>query len=81
MAELRNVPDVHLLVPDQLNTYDVLVSDDVVFTTAALDRFLGGITLVPVEEPPEPIQPASTTRKTSTPARRAVARRQQQDEQ
>jgi len=64
---LRNVSDVHLLVPDQLNTYDVLVSDDVVFTTAALDRFLGGITLVPVEEPPEPTQPASTTRKTSTP--------------
>ena len=37
---LRNVPQVHLLVPDQLNTYDVLVSDDVVFTTAALDMFL-----------------------------------------
>ena len=27
--------------PDQLNTYDVLVSDDVVFTRAALDAFLG----------------------------------------
>jgi large subunit ribosomal protein L4 len=63
---LRNVSDVHLLVPDQLNTYDVLVSDHVVFTTAALDRFLGGITLVPVEEPPAPARPASTTRKTSS---------------
>jgi large subunit ribosomal protein L4 len=31
---------VHLLFPDQLNTYDVLISDDVVFTKAALDDFL-----------------------------------------
>jgi large subunit ribosomal protein L4 len=33
---LRNVPAVHLLAVDQLNTYDVLVSDHVVFTEAAL---------------------------------------------
>ncbi len=39
---LRNAERVHLLVPDQLNTYDVLVSDDVVFTRAALDAFLAG---------------------------------------
>ncbi len=39
---LRNVPEVHLLAVDQLNTYDVLVSDDVIFTRAALDEFLGG---------------------------------------
>jgi large subunit ribosomal protein L4 len=39
---LRNVERVHLLVPDQLNTYDVLVSDDVVFTRSALDTFLAG---------------------------------------
>ncbi|MCG2798825.1 MAG: 50S ribosomal protein L4 [Cellulomonas sp.] len=38
---LRNVERVHLLVVDQLNTYDVLVSDDVVFTAGALDAFLG----------------------------------------
>jgi large subunit ribosomal protein L4 len=37
---LRNVPQVHLLMPDQLNTYDVLCADDVVFTRAALDAFL-----------------------------------------
>jgi large subunit ribosomal protein L4 len=41
---LRNVDRVHLLVPDQLNTYDVLVSDDVVFTRSALDAFLAGPT-------------------------------------
>jgi large subunit ribosomal protein L4 len=39
---LRNAERVHLLYPDQLNTYDVLVSDDVVFTRAALDDFLAG---------------------------------------
>ena len=39
---LRNVPTVHLLDPGQLNTYDVLISDDVVFTQAALEAFLAG---------------------------------------
>lgn len=39
---LRNAPEVHLLTPDQLNTYDVLVNDDVVFTQGALDAFLTG---------------------------------------
>ncbi len=39
---LRNVPDVHLLYVDQLNTYDVLVSDQVLFTSAALEAFLAG---------------------------------------
>ena len=37
---LRNVPSVHLLAEDQLNTYDVLVSDYVVFTKAALGAFV-----------------------------------------
>lgn len=37
---LRNAEQVHLLFADQLNTYDVLISDDVVFTRGALDGFL-----------------------------------------
>jgi len=37
---LRNVPGVHLLDPGQLNTYDVLVSDHVVFTESALAAFV-----------------------------------------
>jgi large subunit ribosomal protein L4 len=37
---LRNVAAVHLLAEDQLNTYDVLVSDHVVFTEAALSAFV-----------------------------------------
>jgi len=39
---LRNVGRVHLLAADQLNTYDVLCAEDVVFTTTALDAFLAG---------------------------------------
>jgi large subunit ribosomal protein L4 len=39
---LRNVPSVHLITPDQLNTYDVLVSDDVIFTKDAFDAFVAG---------------------------------------
>ena len=41
VLSLRNLPDVLVTWADQLNTYDVLNSDDVVFTAAALDRFLG----------------------------------------
>jgi large subunit ribosomal protein L4 len=35
---------VHVLSPDQLNTYDVLASDAVVFTAEALQSFLAGRT-------------------------------------
>ncbi len=38
----RNLPQVHILEPGQLNTYDVLVSDDVVFTKAAFESFVAG---------------------------------------
>ena len=38
---LRNEPTVHLIEAGQLNTYDVLVADVVVFTKEALDEFLG----------------------------------------
>ena len=42
LLSLRNLPEVHILYVDQLNTYDVMVSDDVIFTKAAFDRFLAG---------------------------------------
>lgn len=41
ILSLRNEPRVHLIEAGQLNTYDVLVADDVVFTKDALDEFLG----------------------------------------
>lgn len=39
---VRNLPSIHVLAPDQLNTYDVLCHDDVVFTADALHVFLAG---------------------------------------
>ena len=39
---LRNVPAVHLIAVDQLNTYDVLLSDDVIFTQGAFEVFVAG---------------------------------------
>ncbi len=37
---LRNAENLHLLVPDQLNAYDLLKSDDVVFSETAINDFL-----------------------------------------
>ena len=39
---LRNAPEVHIVAVDQLNTYDVLAADDVVFTQGAYEAFVGG---------------------------------------
>jgi large subunit ribosomal protein L4 len=44
---LRNVRSVHLLAVDQLNTYDVLLADDVVFTRGAFDAFTRAATRSP----------------------------------
>ncbi|WP_175954644.1 50S ribosomal protein L4 [Schaalia sp. Marseille-Q2122] len=41
LLSLRNVPEAHVLWVDQLNTYDVLDADDLVFTQDALATFLG----------------------------------------
>jgi large subunit ribosomal protein L4 len=41
---LRNVITVHTIAVDQLNAYDVLVNDEVVFTSAALEAFVAGPT-------------------------------------
>jgi large subunit ribosomal protein L4 len=40
VKSVRNIPEVHVLGFDQLNAYDVLVSDDIVFTKAALEAFI-----------------------------------------
>ncbi len=49
MKSIRNLDDVHVLAVDQLNTYDVLCADDVVFTKAAYETFTG--TVVEVAAP------------------------------
>jgi large subunit ribosomal protein L4 len=41
---VRNIPTVHVISYDQLNAYDVLVSDDIVFTRGAFDAFVGSKT-------------------------------------
>jgi len=52
---LRNVVTVHALAVDQLNTYDVLVNDEVVFTEAALAEYVARSTGAPA---PRVVQPA-----------------------
>ena len=42
LKSVRNLDNVHVLAVDQLNTYDVLCADDVVFTKAAYDTFVSG---------------------------------------
>ena len=37
---LRNADNLHLIVNDQLNAYDILVSDDIVFTESAIKEFI-----------------------------------------
>ncbi|WP_210650184.1 50S ribosomal protein L4 [Nocardioides sp. SYSU D00065] len=44
---LRNAPEVHIVAVDQLNTYDVLAADDVVFTKGAYDVFVGRASAAP----------------------------------
>ncbi|MDO5098142.1 MAG: 50S ribosomal protein L4 [Corynebacterium sp.] len=46
----RNLPNVHILFQDQLNTYDVLKSDDVVFSVEALTAFIARATGADKEE-------------------------------
>ncbi|MBO0847436.1 MAG: 50S ribosomal protein L4 [Nocardioides sp.] len=65
---LRNAVEVHIVAVDQLNTYDVLAADDVVFTRGAYEAFVGeavaaGSTAAPVETPAED-EPAETEAKT-----------------
>jgi len=57
---LRNVQSVHLIDAGQLNTYDVLVSDDVVFSKAGLEAFLSrskGVTKPDLSTPDIPGEP------------------------
>ena len=64
---LRNAPGVRLLAAGQLNTYDVLASEHIVFTEAALSAFTGQ----PVAEAPAPAKASTakaSTAKASKPA-------------
>ena len=80
MKSVRNLDNLHVLAVDQLNTYDVLCADDVVFTRAAFDTFVAGpvkgsqvvsfdapVDVVDVEDA-APAQTAETTEVTEAPA-------------
>ncbi|PQE00242.1 50S ribosomal protein L4 [Mycobacterium sp. EPG1] len=41
---VRNLAGVHVISPDQLNTYDVLKADDVVFSVEALNAYIAANT-------------------------------------
>ncbi|MFY9263113.1 MAG: 50S ribosomal protein L4 [Actinomycetaceae bacterium] len=41
VLSLRNLPEAQLIYVDQLNAYDVLVNDDVIFTEAAFGTYTG----------------------------------------
>jgi large subunit ribosomal protein L4 len=73
---LRNAPEVHIVAVDQLNTYDVLSSDDVVFTKGAYDTFVNG-TAAPSERKAEVVEPpaddAVTEEKAEEPAAKKTA--------
>jgi large subunit ribosomal protein L4 len=69
---LRNIETVHVIAPDQLNTYDVLVSDDLVFTEGALAAFLGDEKLEVV--------PAKKAAAKKAPAKKAAAAAEPTDE-
>ena len=62
---LRNVDTVHLIAVDQLNTYDVLLCDDVVFTKAAYDAFVGARGAQASAAPAQPVAADPTGATTS----------------
>ena len=44
LKSVRNLKNLHVITPDQLNAYDVLVSDDIVFIKGAYDAFVNAKT-------------------------------------
>ena len=55
---LRNVPNVHALAVDQLNVYDIISNEVIVFTKPALEEFLSRFGVTDLVE--EPVKPAKT---------------------
>jgi large subunit ribosomal protein L4 len=73
---LRNAPEVHIVAVDQLNTYDVLNADDIVFTQGAYDVFVGGASAASAEKPAaaKAEKPAATEQASDEPALPAGAK-------
>jgi large subunit ribosomal protein L4 len=73
---LRNAPEVHIVAVDQLNTYDVLNADDIVFTQGAYDVFVGGASAAKADKPAaaKAEKPAATEQDSDEPALPAGAK-------
>ena len=72
---LRNAPEVHIVAVDQLNTYDVLNADDVVFTKGAYDAFVNGTSVAGASTAKsESAAPVATEQATDEPALPAGAK-------
>ncbi|NYG06340.1 large subunit ribosomal protein L4 [Phycicoccus badiiscoriae] len=75
LKSVRNLDGVHVLAADQLNTYDVLCADDVVFTTAGLEAFVskaqpvGGVEVTIVDDAAADEKPAKATKTAKTAAK------------
>ena len=72
MKSVRNLADVHVLAVDQLNTYDVLCADDILFTKAAYETFTGTEVAVPAKKA-DKVEKADTADKADKPAKAAKA--------
>jgi len=75
---VRNIPSVHVLPYDQLNAYDVLVSDDIVFTKGAFDAFVSSKPIKAADdsaaEPKEPSSKKRVSPERANPAKAADAK-------
>jgi large subunit ribosomal protein L4 len=69
MKSVRNLADVHVLAVDQLNTYDVLCADDILFTRAAYETFTGLEVAVPAKAD-KPANKVETAPKADKPAKK-----------
>jgi large subunit ribosomal protein L4 len=77
LKSVRNLEGVHVLAADQLNTYDVLCADDVVFTRAGLEAFVSGAQPVggAVEVTVDEVTSAQAAPAEDKPAKKATAKK------
>jgi large subunit ribosomal protein L4 len=72
---LRNAPEVHIVAVDQLNTYDVLAADDVVFTKGAYDAFVNGTASASERKATVTEAPAADATVEEKPAKKTAAKK------
>jgi large subunit ribosomal protein L4 len=68
LKSIRNLKHVNLLAVDQLNAYDVLLSDDIVFTRGAFEAFVAAKQAAEQAVEDEPTEQAGADASTTTAA-------------